>query len=140
MVYIVTDQGSQGVSRVDDDIKRCSRYLVDVQNTYSYTCTSPWKGLGSASLEETDGPTPERKLVLFSSSDELGSYPAPIGAKFSRSSLFGFFFVIRDDVVLLRMIRLVAPRTQRVGGLRGPHLTRHRSASCFERRTFVRAQ
>ena len=34
-------------------------------------------------------------------------------------------------VVLLRMIRLVVPRVQRVGGLRGPHLTRHRSASSF---------
>ena len=39
-----------------------------------------------------------------------------IGAKFSRSFLFRGFIVIRDDVVLLRMIRLVAPRAQRVGG------------------------
>ena len=47
-------------------------------------------------------------------------------------SLRGFFVIGDDVVVLLRMIRLVAPRAQRVGGLRGPHLTRHRSASCFE--------
>ena len=31
------------------------------------------------------------------------------------------------------MIRLVALRAQRVGGLRGPHLNRHRSASCFNK-------
>ena len=31
--------------------------------------------LASEGVEETDDPTPERKLVLFSSSDELGSYP-----------------------------------------------------------------
>ena len=31
------------MSRVDDDIKRCSRYLVDVQDTYPYTCTYPGK-------------------------------------------------------------------------------------------------
>ena len=37
------------------------------------------------------------------------------------------------------IIRLVAPRAQRVGGLRGPHLNRHRSASCFDYRTFARA-
>ena len=83
--------------------------------------------LSSEGVEETDDSTPERKLVLFSSIDEFG-----IGAKFSRSYLFGGFFVIGDDVVLLRMIRLVAPRAQRVGGFRGPHLTRHRSASCLE--------
>ena len=65
--------------------------------------------------------------------------PAPNGAKISRSFLFGGFVVIADVVLILRMIRLVAPRAQRVGRLRGPHLTRHRSASCFEWRTFVRA-
>ena len=37
----VTDQGEQGVNRVDDDIKRCSQYLVDVQDTDPYTCTHP---------------------------------------------------------------------------------------------------
>ena len=37
---MVTDR----VSRVDDDIKRCSCDLVDVQDT------DPWKGLGSAGL------------------------------------------------------------------------------------------
>ena len=31
--------------------------------------------LSSEGVEETDDPTPEMKLVLFSSSDELGSYP-----------------------------------------------------------------
>ena len=41
------------------------------------------------------------------------------------SFLFGGFVVIEVVVVLLRMIRLVAPRAQRVGGLRGPHLTEY---------------
>ena len=31
--------------------------------------------LSSEGVEDTDDPTPERKLVLFSSCDELGSYP-----------------------------------------------------------------
>ena len=31
--------------------------------------------LSSEGVEETDDHTPERKLVLFSSSDEFGSYP-----------------------------------------------------------------
>ena len=51
----------------------------------------------------------------------------PCGAKISSCFLFGGFVVIEDVVVLLRMIRLIAPRAQQVGGLRGPHLTRHRS-------------
>ena len=31
--------------------------------------------LSSEGVEDTDDPTPERKLELFSSIDELGSYP-----------------------------------------------------------------
>ena len=37
----VTDQSYLGVSRVDNDIRRCSQYLVDVQDTDPYTCTYP---------------------------------------------------------------------------------------------------
>ena len=33
--------------------------------------------LSSEEVEDTDDPTPEMKLELFPSSDELGSYPLP---------------------------------------------------------------
>ena len=46
----VTDHSQKCLSLVDNDIKRCSQYLVDVQDTDPYTCTYPRKGLGSASL------------------------------------------------------------------------------------------
>ena len=90
--------------------------------------------LSSEGVEETDDPTPERKeaCIIFIEWWIGIIPPAPIGAKFSRSYLFRGFRVIGDEIVLLRMIRLVAPRVQRVGGLRGPRLTKHRSASTFE--------
>ena len=74
-------------------------------------------------------PLPKGSLYYFHRVMNLDHTPCAIGAKFSRNYLFRVFFIIGDDIVLLRMIRLVAPRAQRVGGLRGPHLTRHRSAS-----------
>ena len=68
-------------------------------------------------------------------------------ARISGCFLFGGFIVIEGVVLILWMIdefpliltgkigfvikKLVAPRAQRVGGLRGPHLNRHECASCF---------
>ena len=74
--------------------------------------------------------------------------PAPTSAKISSYFLLGGFVVIQDVVLIIWMIdefpwifagkigfviqRLVAPRAQWVGGLRGPHLNRHEVASCFQ--------
>ena len=74
--------------------------------------------------------------------------PAPTGAKISSCFLFGGFVVIGDVVLILRMInefpwiftgKIGFVIIRRVGGLRGPHLNRHRSVSCFDSRTFARA-
>ena len=62
--------------------------------------------LSSEGVEDTEYPTPERKLELFSSIDELGSYllPAAASAKTSSCFLFAGFVVIEDFVLILWMI------------------------------------
>ena len=49
------------------------------------------------------------------------------------------FLQIFTRKIVFIINRFDAPRAERVGGLRGPHLNRHRSASCFYQRTFARA-
>ena len=43
--------------------------------------------LSSEGVEETDDPIPDRKLVLFSSSDEFGSYPLRLLARSAAAAI-----------------------------------------------------